>query len=412
MAEEDWDGWAACTKALGGRVQLVGDDIFVTNAEILERGIREGVANAILVKLNQIGTLTETLDTVALANGASYGTVISHRSGETEDTTIADLVVAVNAGQLKAGAPARSDRVAKYNQLLRIEEDLGESAGFPGLAALAGTGGSGHGVALAGSKPRAESRRRCRSAAPAWPSSAPSWPRPSSSSPGSRPAPCSASAPTCTATEAELNALHAQDAALAQENKNLSDAGEIGRIAREQYQLVSPGQQAYEVLPPSGATATGTPYAGDPGSDGPVTPSATPELPPGGVTTTTTPEATTTTLPTPGHDARRRPPAQRRRAASCRGWCTPSNSGVDPRRGRPAWSGRVTPKPWRGSSAATRGVPSRSSCAGTTGTRSSSPTSRSCATGPPCRPGTGSSTPRCGSSSAGWRRRAACGRRR
>ena len=146
MAEEDWDGWAACTKALGDRVQLVGDDIFVTNAEILERGIREGVANAILVKLNQIGTLTETLDTVALANGAAYGTVISHRSGETEDTTIADLVVAVNAGQIKAGAPARSDRVAKYNQLLRIEEDLGESAGFPGLAALSGIGGARHGA--------------------------------------------------------------------------------------------------------------------------------------------------------------------------------------------------------------------------------------------------------------------------
>jgi enolase len=146
MAEEDWDGWAACTKALGGRVQLVGDDIFVTNAEILERGIREGVANAILVKLNQIGTLTETLDTVALANGASYATVISHRSGETEDTTIADLVVAVNAGQIKAGAPARSDRVAKYNQLLRIEEDLSESASFPGLAALAGNGGVRHGA--------------------------------------------------------------------------------------------------------------------------------------------------------------------------------------------------------------------------------------------------------------------------
>ena len=146
MAEEDWDGWAACTKALGHRVQLVGDDIFVTNAEILERGIREGVANAILVKLNQIGTLTETLDTVALANGASYATVISHRSGETEDTTIADLAVAVNAGQIKTGAPARSDRVAKYNQLLRIEEDLGESAAFPGLAALSGVGGSGHGA--------------------------------------------------------------------------------------------------------------------------------------------------------------------------------------------------------------------------------------------------------------------------
>jgi enolase len=146
MAEEDWDGWAACTKALGGRVQLVGDDIFVTNAEILERGIREGVANSILVKLNQIGTLTETLDTVALAAGAAYSTVISHRSGETEDTTIADLVVAVNAGQIKTGAPARSDRVAKYNQLLRIEEDLGESASFPGLAALSGREGAGHGA--------------------------------------------------------------------------------------------------------------------------------------------------------------------------------------------------------------------------------------------------------------------------
>jgi enolase len=146
MAEEDWDGWAACTKALGGRVQIVGDDIFVTNAEILERGIREGVANSILVKLNQIGTLTETLDTVALATRAAYSTVISHRSGETEDTTIADLVVAVNAGQIKTGAPARSDRVAKYNQLLRIEEDLGESASFPGLAALSGGGGAGHGA--------------------------------------------------------------------------------------------------------------------------------------------------------------------------------------------------------------------------------------------------------------------------
>ena len=146
MAEEDWDGWAACTKALGGRVQLVGDDIFVTNAEILERGIRDGVANSILVKLNQIGTLTETLDTVALATGAAYSAVISHRSGETEDTTIADLAVALNAGQIKTGAPARSDRVAKYNQLLRIEEDLGESASFPGLAALSGNGGARHGA--------------------------------------------------------------------------------------------------------------------------------------------------------------------------------------------------------------------------------------------------------------------------
>jgi enolase len=146
MGEEDWAGWSAHTKALGGRIQLVGDDIFVTNAEILERGISEGVANAILVKLNQIGTLTETLDTVALANRSSYRPVISHRSGETEDTTIADLAVAVNAGQIKTGAPARSDRVAKYNQLLRIEEDLGESAAFPGRAALAG-GGVGRGGA-------------------------------------------------------------------------------------------------------------------------------------------------------------------------------------------------------------------------------------------------------------------------
>ncbi len=146
MAEEDWEGWSAHTKALGGRIQLVGDDIFVTNAEILERGIRDGVANAILIKLNQIGTLTETLDTVALANRSSYRPVISHRSGETEDTTIADLAVGVNAGQIKTGAPARSDRVAKYNQLLRIEEDLGESATFPGRAALAG-GGTGRGGA-------------------------------------------------------------------------------------------------------------------------------------------------------------------------------------------------------------------------------------------------------------------------
>jgi enolase len=140
MAEDDWAGWSSHTKALGGRIQLVGDDIFVTNAEILARGIREGVANAILIKLNQIGTLTETLDTVDLATRSSYRPVISHRSGETEDTTIADLAVAVNAGQIKAGAPARSDRVAKYNQLLRIEEDLGESAAYPGRAALAGAG--------------------------------------------------------------------------------------------------------------------------------------------------------------------------------------------------------------------------------------------------------------------------------
>ena len=131
MAEDDWEGWRALTERLGTAVQLVGDDVFVTNAQLLQRGIDEGVANAILIKLNQIGTLTETLDTIGLATTAGYRTVISHRSGETEDTTVADLAVAVNAGQLKAGAPARSDRVAQYNQLLRIEEDLGDAARFP-----------------------------------------------------------------------------------------------------------------------------------------------------------------------------------------------------------------------------------------------------------------------------------------
>jgi enolase len=137
MAEEDWDGWAAITAALGARIQLVGDDLFVTNVDRLSRGIAAGVANSILVKVNQIGTLTETLDTVALATSSGYTAVMSHRSGETEDTTIADLAVATNCGQIKAGAPARSDRVAKFNQLLRIEELLGESAAFTGRAALA-----------------------------------------------------------------------------------------------------------------------------------------------------------------------------------------------------------------------------------------------------------------------------------
>ncbi len=136
MAEEDWEGWAGLTEALGSRVQLVGDDLFVTNSARLERGIDAGVANSVLIKVNQIGTLTETLDTVELATRAGYTSVMSHRSGETEDTTIADLAVATNCGQIKAGAPARSDRVAKYNQLLRIEADLGEAAAFRGLAAL------------------------------------------------------------------------------------------------------------------------------------------------------------------------------------------------------------------------------------------------------------------------------------
>ena len=137
MAEEDWDGWKLLTGALGGRIQLVGDDLFVTNTERLSRGISEGVANSILVKVNQIGSLTETLDAVEMATRASYSSVMSHRSGETEDTTIADLAVATNCGQIKTGAPARSDRVAKYNQLLRIEELLGESAEFWGRRSLA-----------------------------------------------------------------------------------------------------------------------------------------------------------------------------------------------------------------------------------------------------------------------------------
>ncbi|HEY5271679.1 MAG TPA: phosphopyruvate hydratase [Acidimicrobiales bacterium] len=137
MAEEDWAGWSAITTALGNSVQLVGDDLFVTNVERVQRGIDEGVANAVLIKVNQIGTLTETLETVALATASSYRAVMSHRSGETEDVTIADLAVATNCGQIKAGAPARSDRVAKYNQLLRIEYELGGAASYNGAAAFA-----------------------------------------------------------------------------------------------------------------------------------------------------------------------------------------------------------------------------------------------------------------------------------
>jgi len=136
LDENAWDDWRALTDSLGDRVQLVGDDLFVTNTEFLQRGIAEGIANAILVKVNQIGTLTESLDVIELARTAGYATVISHRSGETEDTTIADLAVAVNAGQIKTGAPSRTDRVAKYNQLLRIEEELGNEAVYPGFAAF------------------------------------------------------------------------------------------------------------------------------------------------------------------------------------------------------------------------------------------------------------------------------------
>ena len=136
MGETDWEGWAMLTEAIGDKVQLVGDDLFVTNTERLSQGIEKGIANSILIKVNQIGTLTETLDAISMANRAGYTAIVSHRSGETEDTTIADISVAVNAGQIKTGAPSRSDRVAKYNQLLRIEEELGSIAQFPGRDAF------------------------------------------------------------------------------------------------------------------------------------------------------------------------------------------------------------------------------------------------------------------------------------
>ena len=136
MGETDWEGWKLLTESLGDRVQLVGDDLFVTNKARLSEGIEKGVGNAILIKVNQIGTLSETMETISMANRAGYTAIVSHRSGETEDTTIADIAVAVNAGQIKTGAPSRSDRVAKYNQLLRIEEELGESARYPGMDAF------------------------------------------------------------------------------------------------------------------------------------------------------------------------------------------------------------------------------------------------------------------------------------
>jgi enolase len=136
LAEDDWPGWRLLTERLGDRAQLVGDDLFVTNVERLRRGIEEQVANAILVKVNQIGTLTETLEAIQLGRANGYAAVMSHRSGETEDTTIADLAVATGVGQIKTGAPSRSDRVAKYNQLLRIEEELGDRAEYPGWSAF------------------------------------------------------------------------------------------------------------------------------------------------------------------------------------------------------------------------------------------------------------------------------------
>ena len=136
LGEDDWDGWKRMTDELGDKIQIVGDDLFVTNVARIKEGIAKGVANSVLIKLNQIGTLTETLDAIQLAHRAGYTAVISHRSGETEDTTIADLTVAVNAGQIKTGAPSRTDRVAKYNQLLRIEDELDEVARYPGMEAF------------------------------------------------------------------------------------------------------------------------------------------------------------------------------------------------------------------------------------------------------------------------------------
>jgi enolase len=136
MAEGDWDGWKLLTDAIGDKVQIVGDDLFVTNTKILKEGIDKGIANSILIKVNQIGTLTETLDAIAMAHEAGYTAVVSHRSGETEDTTIADLVVASGAGQIKTGSLSRSDRVAKYNQLMRIEEQLGDEGSYAGKGAF------------------------------------------------------------------------------------------------------------------------------------------------------------------------------------------------------------------------------------------------------------------------------------
>ena len=151
-ADDDWKGWAALTEALAGRIQLVGDDLFVTNTEVLGKGIREKIANSILIKVNQIGTLTETLEAIQMATRAGYTSVVSHRSGETEDTTIADLAVAANAGQIKTGSASRTDRLAKYNQLLRISEELGDSALYPGWDAFFNLAGGG--------KPRKKAARK------------------------------------------------------------------------------------------------------------------------------------------------------------------------------------------------------------------------------------------------------------
>ena len=335
MAEEDWDGWAALTAALGDRVQLVGDDLFVTNVELLERGIEAGVANAVLIKLNQIGTLTETLEAVALATRSAYRAVISHRSGETEDTTIADLAVAVNAGQIKSGAPARSDRVAKYNQLLRIEEELGGSASLPGPRRASRPPGGGRPVARAERAARRAPAGHHRHGPPGQ-GPGPQAGRPAAGPPGDRvgqPSPRPSAAPPSRAERRRavqvrrtrlglvlavgvaiavvvcwfpatalfqqrrsLNAvngparrpLQAQDRALTVEQQNLSQPAEIGRLARSAVPAGGPGPAGLSrCSTPNGPNSTAVPgtasapYPSDPGlaaSGGPVGSS---ELPPG-----------------------------------------------------------------------------------------------------------------------------------
>jgi cell division protein FtsB len=241
MAEDDWEGWSAVTEALVGRVQLVGDDLFVTNVERLGLGIERGVANSILIKVNQIGSLTETLATVALATRSGYTAVMSHRSGETEDVTIADLAVATNCGQIKAGAPARSDRVAKYNQLLRIEEDLGEGVG-PALIRRRALCGVVAGVVVAvglflfGYPTRTFLEQRAQ----------------------------------LSQQQAKLDRLAAQNQSLSGEASRLQNTAEIERIARQDYGLVQPGQEAYAILPsPASSSASNT--GGKAGSGAPTT---------------------------------------------------------------------------------------------------------------------------------------------
>ena len=279
MAEDDWDGWAALTASLGARVQLVGDDLFVTNSERLQMGIDRGVANSILVKVNQIGTLSETLDTMLLASRHGYTAMMSHRSGETEDATIADLAVATNCGQIKAGAPARSDRVAKYNQLLRIEEDLGPGGRVSGRRRDRPRDDR----CLTGLGAWARRCRRVRAAHEASRSRAAQPPRARSS-----PDPARRRAvvrgvlgsvllvgvlfvfvyPTQTLLDqrnesgkarAQLQLLRAENAKLADASRQLHDDAEIARIARELYGSSSRARRPYVILPAPTTTTTPPP---------------------------------------------------------------------------------------------------------------------------------------------------------